>query len=335
MKIHFPLLIFVAPFMLTPAPSVRSAAAPAKPATPYSSWVFQTDFSRGIPGWVSYPLAQDEGFDPTLYTTSGSAPALVRDVTAQGQNVLRIGLLRPLQFRAAPYSIFEIDYSLETGGHVLAANFKLAAADGRTYVASIQPGPGDHRFEISGARLGVPEAGATIQAIIIEADIQSPILGSRNRLTLHGLKVTAERTPILTLESPAIESSPVSGIAVARRVTTAASPLVLTLRHSEKGSASFFNGSGRLVQMETFQEKGAGLPQAEFRPRRGRDASGLWTAKVRSGAALTKLRFLVLGKIQPHPRVLLDGSRLRQLRSQASLVKLVAHEAVVLREGLA
>ncbi|MDE3181156.1 MAG: heparinase II/III family protein, partial [Acidobacteriota bacterium] len=131
------------------------------------------------------------------------------------------------------------------------------------------------------------------------------------------------------------ESSPVSGIAVARRVTTAASPLVLTLQHGETGSVSFFNGSGKLEEMETFREKGASLPQAEFRPRPGRDASGLWTAKVRSGAALTKLRFLVLGKIQPHPRVLLDGSRLRQLRSQASLVKLVAHEAVVLREGLA
>ena len=52
---------------------------------PFIRWTFREDFSHGIPRWISFPLPQDVGYDPSLYTTVtviGHSPVLVRDVTA-------------------------------------------------------------------------------------------------------------------------------------------------------------------------------------------------------------------------------------------------------------
>jgi hypothetical protein len=56
--------------------------------TAYTRWHIEDKFDNGIPSWQSYPLAQDIGYDPSLYTTTiGGSAVLRRDVISQGQSM--------------------------------------------------------------------------------------------------------------------------------------------------------------------------------------------------------------------------------------------------------
>ena len=44
-----------------------TAQTSSKSSTSLVPWTFREDFRHGIPGWMSYPLAQDVGYDP-LFT---------------------------------------------------------------------------------------------------------------------------------------------------------------------------------------------------------------------------------------------------------------------------
>lgn len=310
---------------------ICSSQAPAKPppaqtVSPPSrtSWTFQENFRDGIPGWISYPLAQDEGFDPSLYTaTSDGSAVLVRGVVARGQKILRVGLLRPLTFRATPASTFELCYRLEMGGRITSARLMLAAANGHNYSVALAANPGLHTITISGQQLGVPAAGIAIQAIVVEADVASPILGSRNRLTLRSFKVRAERPKALALKVPQLEISPVSGVAVAKGVYSGFIPVELP--EGERGNVTAYDGRGR---WSVGQVIGRSEPNQFNRTHVAITADsspkpGLWSARVRSGAAERDFRFLVLGKTPPHPRILLTANRLAQLRSMPGSHKLI------------
>ena len=64
-------------------------------------WTFRADFSYGLNGWMSYPLPQDIGFDPSLWVDQSAAgPMLIRQVESVGQASLRAGFIRPLHFLA-------------------------------------------------------------------------------------------------------------------------------------------------------------------------------------------------------------------------------------------
>ncbi|HEX5483266.1 MAG TPA: heparinase II/III family protein [Terriglobia bacterium] len=314
---------------------------PALTASPPSqaSWTFRENFTDGIPGWISYPLAQDEGYDPSLYTaTSNGSAVLVRDVVARGQKILRVGLLRPLPFRAAPASTFELNYRLEVGGRIICVRLTLAAANGHRYSAAIPASPGLHTVTINGQQLSVPAAGVAVQAIIVEAAVASPILGSRNRLTLRSFSIKAERPKTLALKAPQLEISPASGVAVANGVYSRLIPIELP--GGERGNITIYDGSGR---RSAGQVTSGSEPNKFKRPLVAITADsspkpGLWSAHIQSGAAERDFRFLVLGKIPPHPRVLLTAGRLTQLRSlpgSSRLIEMVHHQAALVAASLA
>ncbi|HEU4983550.1 MAG TPA: hypothetical protein VFT88_12785, partial [Acidobacteriaceae bacterium] len=49
-------------------------------------WTYRADWSGGFSGWMSYPLAQDVGYDPSLYTVrQGEQTALFHKFDAYGQ----------------------------------------------------------------------------------------------------------------------------------------------------------------------------------------------------------------------------------------------------------
>ncbi len=186
-----------------------------------ASWSFAESFRNGISGWISYPLAQDEGYDPSLYTQNrGGVPALVRDVTAYGQKILRVGLLRPLQFHASPSAVLELRYTLETCGSVTGVRMKLAAASGQEYIAAMPSSPGEHTVQLTGQQFSLPAKGAEVQAVIVEAEIANPLPGSHNRLTLRSFEVEAERPKTPALDAPPLEISRGSGVAVAEGVSS-------------------------------------------------------------------------------------------------------------------
>ncbi|MGH9434641.1 MAG: hypothetical protein ACRD06_01430, partial [Terriglobia bacterium] len=321
--------LWVQPIVAQPGRPVRSRASSFAP------WTFDADFGNGIPGWLSFPLAQDEGFDPSLYTSHDGAPALVRDVVARGQKILRVGLLKPLRFHATPSSVVTLSYALDVGGPVLSARVILAGPNGQTYSFPIPAGGGTHAVRITGGQFGLPGNGVTVDAMVVEAEVAAPILGSHNRLTLRGLKIVAERPPSLALAAPQTVSSRVSGVVVAQQVATREAPLEFRLGPGPAGHADFYDGSGRLtVDARIPKNVGSGW-QMEFPPSSERLSPGLWSVKIQRGARRQTVRFLVLGQTPPHPRILLGARRLAQLRSHAALVNLVRQQASQLRAGLA
>ena len=49
-------------------------------------WTFRADWSGGFSGWMSFPLAQDIGYDPTLYTVRlGDSAALRHNFISHGE----------------------------------------------------------------------------------------------------------------------------------------------------------------------------------------------------------------------------------------------------------
>jgi hypothetical protein len=306
-------------------------------------WTFREDFSHGIPGWVSYPLSQDVGYDPSVYTKdAGGAPVLVRDVISYGQKRLRVGLVRPLRFHADPASSFRIGYSFESCGKTLSVRLILGTVDGRRYSASIlsppaeagQKGggsPGEVRVE--GQQLQVPSAGADIEAIVLEAEVAAPAPGGHSVLTLRGFEIQAQRPARIPLRAPALVRSVVDGDAVAQEVLTAGSPLKLDLGAGPAARIVVRDASGAVAHSEDVA--GGDTRPTQFA---APDQPGLYQAETSSGPAKSDFRFLVLGKVLPHPRVLLTPERLAQLRSQSYSHELAvdAHRrAVESRKSLA
>jgi hypothetical protein len=311
----------------------RDASSP-----PFASWTFQENFSHGIPGWISYPLVQDEGYDPSLYTaTVKGTSVLVRDVVARGQRILRVGMLRALRFRATPFSSFEASYAVGMCGQIIRSQMILVAADDQKYIVPIPSGPGIDTVRISGKQFSLPPAGVTIDAIVVEADAETPLLGSHNRLTLESFKVEAEKRRTLPLKAPQLETSRVSGAAVARGVFSWEIPVELA--DAQSGDVSVYNGNGRWSAAQVIGRGGASSRVNHVAL--SSDTSpppGLWSADVRNGSAERKFRFLVLGKIPPHPRILLTAGRIAELRSQMDsnvLLKIMSQKAAQLGAGLA
>lgn len=321
--------------VLLPGPAIaQTGVARGNRRARLAPWVFQSDFDHGIPAWLSFPLAQDEGYDPSIYTVEGEKPALIRDVTAHGEKILRVGLVRPLQFYATPRSSVQLSYTLKMGGVDRSAHVLFAGTNGTAYSTAIPAAPGLNSVGVSGVQLRLPPGGVAVDAVVIEVEVRGAIRGSHNRLILHAMKLNAERPARLRLEAPVCATSEASGIEVARGVVTSTKPLEIGLRPGPAAQAEFYDGAGDGVASRS-------IPASEHNRRLEFDpsgAAGLWSARLRSGGARTTLRFLVLGKIPPHPRVLLTSTRLAQLRygpGSRSLLAAASREASRVAAGLA
>jgi hypothetical protein len=309
-------LVLVLTLLASPAaPQRRQKPLAPSSAGKYTAWTFREDFSKGIPGWMSFPLAQDVGYDPSIYTSMfQGAPTLVADVIAAGQRKLHIGMARPLRFHATPASALEFAYDLSASGRITRVMLTLGDRDGKRHMAAVPAIPGHHRVRVDGHTLGLPESGAEIELIVLEADSTDPVLGSHNRLTVEAFSVEAEQLPAVAIQFPQLVHSPGMGVDVAREWIRAGSPLQLRLAPGAGNvEITLSDGSGNVVKNHS-----ASVASEAAIPLDAAAAPGLWRAQVRRGGAITDFRFLVLGDIPAHPRLLLTPERLNQLQSQDS-----------------
>lgn len=313
-------------------PCATEAAAPKhnnlSGQTRLASWNFREDFSQGIPGWMSFPLAQDVGYDPSIYTARRAGDSvLVRDVIAQGEQQLRVGLLRPLSFHATAASVFRLTYSLEAGSSIAKAGFTVSSVSGRRYTATLPSGNGRQVVQIDGRTLGVSAAGDDIEVIVVEAMVGQPIEGSHNRLALSSFDVYAERVPPVSLLLPRLTHSEGMQISVADEVAAPGNPLRIQTATNQTATLVLVDGSGAEALRSSFT--GAIAPDLGQRP------PGLWTAKVESANGMTEFRFLVLGRAASHPRVLLSAARLAQLKADVRLRDLIHRRSEQLAAAIA
>lgn len=260
---------------------------------------------------MSFPLAQDVGFDPSIYTeVVDTRHVLVRDVIAEGQGKLRVGFIKPISFRVTQSSILHLKYEIKMSGAPGPAEFIVGAESGRTYSRPIPANNGEHAIDISGSMLGIPASGAEVQVLVTEADTANAIPGSHNRLAIDALSIEAERRSAVPVFLPHLERSATMEMPVALETVDAGNP-ILTVQagqRSGKTEITLFDGSGK--QNRT-QELGSGLIHLGPSP-----PPGLWRARLTNGGAESDFRFLVLGHVPQHPRLLLTPERLEQLRSR-------------------
>ena len=290
-------------------------------ASEFARWTFREDFSHGISGWVSFPLSQDVGYDPTIYTTQvGGASVLVRNRTSYGERLLRVGMARPLMFHVTPSSTFRIRYDLEACGEIMGVHLTLGAKDGRRYNHSLSFQSGVHDAQVDGRQLEVPAAGVDVEVIVLEAEIAAPPLASRSLLTLRALQIQAERPASVLIGAPALDRSPVDDTAVAQEVVVAAGkPLSFELHSAYETRIAIYDDTGGLVRTKN-------IPAGAFRDTQvaAPEKPGLYKAEVTGGPASSEFYFLTLGKVPAHPRVLLTAERLEQLKSQSYSKALLA-----------
>lgn len=297
---------------------LHARALPRNSEPSPAEWTFNEDFSHGIAAWMSYPLAQDVGYDPSLFTTRVDGRAvLVRDVIAQGDLRLHVGLIRPLRFRATNTSHIRFSFELVVAGPVQRASLILGAKDGRRYTVQLAVKPGFQELDVSGAALGLRAAGADIDVIVIEAVVRKPTPGAHNRLIIHGFSVVAMRVPQIPLVVPRLVSS-ATGEQVATAAISAGSPLtVRTPATAGVSTATLFSPNG-------VQRSSQDLPAAaDVTIDLGANPMpGLWHVVVANDTGRTEFDFLVMGSVPAHPRVLFGPARLQQLKTSPALQSL-------------
>ncbi|MGH9698829.1 MAG: heparinase II/III domain-containing protein [Candidatus Acidiferrales bacterium] len=288
----------------------------ARISTKLVPWRFQEDFHTGIPSWISFPLSQDVGYDPSIYTIQLEGnPVLVRNAISRGEENLRVGVLRQLHFLATPASVFEITYRLEMGGTITRTSFLVASDDGKKYETTLSVDPGKHTERISGERLHVPASGVQAEAIVIETLVSRPVRGSENRLTIQSFRIDGQQQPAVTIRSPQMAHSQGSGIEVAREVITRGKPAKIEFdATTHEGTLEIIDGSGT-VTSKTEIPAGANrvaIPKTVgFHP-------GMWMARIVTGETRSEFLFLVAGDTPAHPRLLLTKERLERLKSYAN-----------------
>jgi hypothetical protein len=275
-------------------------------------WIFHEDFQSGIAGWISFPLPQDVGFDPSLYVgkVEGS-PVLVRNVISRSEDRLRVGLLRQLHFLGTPASIFEVTYRVEVGGAATGASLVIVSADGRKYETAIPPGHGQHSARISGDQLHLLASGVEVEAVVIEMQVFRPVGGSNNRLTIQSLSIEGKQRAGVALRWPHVAVSPGSGMRIASQVITSGTPAQIEFEAAGDPGILEVTDDVGVVSKEKIP---AGANSVLF-PEQIRASPGLWRATISRGAERSEFRFLVVNNTPAHPRVLLSRTRIEQLRS--------------------
>lgn len=310
-----------------------AAAAPVFSGPGYEAWSFREDFSHGIPGWLGFPLSQDVGYDPSIYTETRQVSAVVvRDKIAYGERLERVGMVRPLRFHAIPSSSFHLEYDFSTDGKVQGGRLTLGTTDGKRFRHSLPFECGHHDVHVGGQQFGFTPDGANVEIIILEAEVAGPSVGSHTLLTLRSLEIQAEKPAQLQVGAPALEPSRIDDVAVARQVVECGKSFLSRITPAEGAKISIYDDDGRLEGTQSAAARSGAIEvPATSRP-------GLYRAKVLSPAGEADYDFLALGKAPPHPRVLLSAERLNQLRSQSyshDLRVIVHRRASQLRTSLA
>ena len=297
-------------------------------------WVFRADWSGGFSGWMSFPLAQDIGYDPTLYTVRlGDSAALRHNFISHGEPDPWFGFIRPLRFTADAGSRIELHYRLDLTATLAHPELMLVAADGHHFAAPLVAGNGEHTVVITGAQLHLPTT-TPIVAIILRGKLEHPPAYSESQWVLERFDLQAQRTPEVALAAPKLDTT-VDGSHVAQ----------ITL--APGGSLPIERASDSLPAIITLYDPAGAISESRNLPAGTATASlalsasaqpGLWRAEIAAGPARTSFRLLVLGQIPPHPRVLLSQARLEELRSDSRYADLrgqIHHHAETLAAKIA
>ncbi len=196
----------------------------------------------------------------------------------------------------------------------------LGATDGRRYTHPLTFEPGMHEVEVDGRELGIPAAGADVEAVVLESEVAAPPLGCHSVLTLRAFEIQAERPESVALREPELDRSIIDDDAVAREVATTGGSFKVELGSGSAARMVIRDRAGDEVRSASLPAGGAQVAAP--------DKPGLYRAEVASGRAKSEFSFLVLGKVPDHPRVLLTAERLEQLRSESysSSLRAVVHK---------
>lgn len=284
-------------------------AAVAQPAPTLAAWTYRADWTGGFSGWMSFPLAQDVGYDPSLYVDKqGDEAVLQHNFLSHGEPTPWFGMIRPLALFADAHSEITLRYRLKLACPLAQAEVLLAGADGDRYAAALPSEAGEHTVTISGAALHLG-GDTAVQAIVLRGRLQHPPVHTESEWILEAVVVHAERTAQVPLSAPELDAA-IDGSSVAREPVLAGDELKIARTSAgAPAQVSLYDGEGALVTEHTIAagELSAWLPLG------ANPAPGLWRAEVQQGTARTAFRFLVLSTIPPHPRLLLAQSRIETL----------------------
>lgn len=276
-------------------------------------WTYRADWSGGYAGWMSFPLAQDVGYDPSLYTEKqADRSVLFHKFVAHGETQAWFGFVRPLKFSADAGTMIVLDYRLKAHGKFSDLELLLVGGDGHKYSARLPSGEGQHHILINAAALALDKS-ASIEAVVIRGRLQHPPSGSESQWVLERFVLRALRPRHVTLSSPRMDAA-VDGSLVAREVVNRGGTLQVELESSaHSGHVALYDPAGVLVTRAA-----VALGQKEILvPLPIHAQSGLWRAEIEQGQAKTVFRFLVLDAIPAHGHLLLSQQRLDSLSHDA------------------
>lgn len=276
-----------------------------------ASWTFRADWSGGFSGWMSFPLAQDIGYDPTLYTVKlGEGAALRHTFVSHGEPTPWFGFIRPLSFTADASTRIVLRYWLDLTTALAQPELMLVAADGHHYTAPLVAGNGEHNLTITAAQLHLAR-DTVIVAIIVRGKLERPAVYSESQWLLERFELQGKRIPEAALAAPNL-STDIDGSHVADIALAPGEALTIErMSASQSATITLNDPTGAIIGSQTLA---AGTAAATV-PLSANARPGLWKAEIAEGPARTSFRFLVLGSIPPHPRVLLSRARLEELRA--------------------
>jgi Heparinase II/III-like protein len=283
-------------------------------------WDFRADFRHGLFGWMSFPLFQDIGFDPTIITRrEGSEVVLFRELRSYGEQSLSIGVIRPLSFIARPATRIRLRYTLRWASPDTTFGLILAGEDGKKYRAALPAGDGTHAAAIGGAELAVPSAGVRVEAIILQGSVERPVLNATSEIILREFEIQSFRPAEVPVIRPVLARGVYQDSLVATRTLAPGESLPLLLGpRTSNTKVTLRNGNGKIEVERTLSA--AAAPETSYSiPLPPKPQPGLWSAELAGGGARTQFSFLVIGDIPAHPRLLLSSARLEQLRSAPEL----------------
>lgn len=171
----------------------------------------------GLGQWASYPVVQDNGYDPTLAPTAEfEAPggrALMRIVRPGAPGPVRIGFIKHVPFIADQQTRFSLAYRLEApGANTPVIDIGLAGASGRLYRARVDAIAGawtsliTRASEFAAADGARPNPADAIEAIYVLADLADASPDVTYRLLLDDVRLSANRTAAFAVAQPAVRA---------------------------------------------------------------------------------------------------------------------------------
>jgi hypothetical protein len=284
----------------------------------YARWRIEDKFDNGIPSWQSYPLAQDIGYDPSLYTTKiAGQPALRRDVISDGQSMQVVGLIRPLSFSLTASSRLALVYSIEASGHADNVKIVLASRDGVRYKVLLPlSAHSPSKALLDGSLFHLRGGQAHIEAVVVSFTVRHAPPGSHSFLTLRSFSVDATAPAAPTMLSPRMLLSSTGDEPVADRVVQTGTPTVFTFA-SAPAQVTTEDGEGQMVPCAVaLQGK-----RVSWTPTRNA-SPGLWTVTVAGAHGSLAFRILVLGDASAASGILFSSERLAELRTEDRFLNL-------------